>query len=249
MNTLQFKIYLLSALAALVILTLHEFAHGYAAYKLGDNTAKNLGRLSFNPLKHLDIVGVACMILFRFGWAKPVPVNPNNFKNRKRGFAIVALAGPLTNLVLGFLFAGIYLLVFRLLAPVTFESEFLLNLATNGLLFLYLFFTINIGLGLFNLLPIPPFDGSRLVHAILPEKIYFGIMKYERQIYLVVLGWLLMGDVFCMGVRSLPFVASNPVLYSIAGVLSLSDMLGAVIDFVCNLMLDFWRLIPYLNIN
>ena len=248
MNITQIKIYALSALAALVILTLHEFAHGYAAYKMGDNTAKNLGRLTFNPLKHLDVMGVVCMILFRFGWAKPVPVNPRNFKNPKRGFAIVALAGPITNIILGFISAGLYLLMYRALIPLNYESELLFNLAVNGLLFLKLFFMINVGLGIFNLLPIPPFDGSRLVHAILPARIYFGIMKYERQIYLGVISWLLLGDVFCAGLLSVPLVANNPVLYDIAGVLSLSDMLGAVIDFVCNLMLDFWRLIPYLNV-
>ena len=247
MDSNQIKIYLFSALCALVILTFHEFAHGYAAYKMGDNTAKNLGRLTFNPLKHLDPVGALCIVFFRVGWAKPVPVNPDNFKNRKRGFAIVALAGPLTNIVLGFLTAGLYSLMLAIFGSMKFESEFLFNLASNFLLFLYLFFIINIGLGLFNLLPIPPFDGSRLAHALLPEKYYFGIMKYERKIYMFTLLWLLMGNTFCMAVRSIPFVASVPWLYGAAGILSLSGMISTVIGFVCDRMLDLWQLIPFLR--
>ena len=99
---------ILSAMAALIALTLHEYAHGYAAYKLGDNTAKAMGRLSLNPIHHIDPIGALCMILFHFGWAKPVPINPLNFENPKKGFAITALAGPITNLVLGFFTTFIY---------------------------------------------------------------------------------------------------------------------------------------------
>jgi Zn-dependent protease len=223
--------------------------HGYAAYKLGDKTAKNLGRLSLNPLKHLDPIGTLCMVLFRIGWAKPVPINPRNFKNPKRDFALTAVAGPLSNLILGFLSAGIFLLANALLREVAFtERNFAFNLASNTLTFLYLFYSINIGFGLFNLLPIPPFDGSRIVHAVLPEKAYFGIMKYERQIYYVTLGWLLLGDFVAMAVRSIPLVAASPVLYTIAGVFSLSGMISAVIDFVGGLMLSFWQLIPFLKL-
>ena len=248
MNLEQLKVYLLSALAALIVLTVHEFCHGYAAYKMGDNTAKSLGRLTFNPLSHLDLVGTLCMIFFHFGWAKPVPVNPRNFKDPKKGFAITALAGPLSNLILGFLSAGLYLLLYASLSGVKFESEFLFNLASNVLLFVYLFFTINIGLGIFNLLPIPPFDGSRILHVVLPPKIYFGIMRYEQKIYFGVLAWLLLGDIACDGLRSLPLVQSLPWLYSAAGIFSLSDIIGAVIDFVRGLILDFWQLIPYLKV-
>ena len=97
--------YLLSAIAALISLTIHEYSHGYAAYKLGDPTAKALGRLSLNPIKHLDPVGAVCMLIFHFGWAKPVPINMRNFKNPRRDFAITALAGPLANLVMAFISA------------------------------------------------------------------------------------------------------------------------------------------------
>ena len=106
------EIYIFAALSALIALTVHEYSHGYAAYRMGDPTAKSLGRLTLNPLKHLDPIGALCMIFFRFGWAKPVPINPRYFKNPKRGFAIVALSGPVANLILSFFSAGLYLLFF-----------------------------------------------------------------------------------------------------------------------------------------
>ena len=104
--------YIFSFLAVMIILPVHEFAHGYAAYKLGDNTARNLGRLTLNPIKHFDIVGCLCLILFHFGWAKPVPINPRNFRNPKRDFALTALAGPLSNLLLAFISVFLNLLIF-----------------------------------------------------------------------------------------------------------------------------------------
>ena len=235
---------ILSALAVLITLSIHEYAHAYAAHKLGDDTAKNLGRLTLNPLKHLDPIGALCMLFFRFGWAKPVPINPRNFRDPKKGFALSALAGPLVNLIIAFFFSGIYLFTYYSLRGVMFEADsFALNLARNGLTFLQIFFSVNLGLGIFNLLPIPPFDGSRLLNVIFPPKIYFEVMKYERQIYFGVLAWLLLGDYAAAFVRALPFVASNPILNTAAGVLSLSDMIAAAIDFVGNLMLDFWLLI------
>lgn len=241
------RFYILSALAAIVALTLHEFAHGYAAYKMGDNTAKNMGRLSFNPLKHLDIVGAICLILFKIGWAKPVPVNARNFKNPKRGFAITALAGPLTNILLGFLTVGLYLLYFALLRNVDFEEGFVYNLAQTFADFLYIFLTINIGLGIFNLIPVPPLDGSRILNVVLPPKAYFGIMKHERKIYLFVIIWLLAGNVLCRAVRSVPLVQSTPWLYDLSIIFSLSDLLGLAIGGLRELFVDFWELIPYLK--
>lgn len=241
--------YLLSALAALIALTVHEYCHGYAAYKLGDDTAKNFGRLTLNPIKHIDPYGAICMVLFHIGWAKPVPINARNFKNPKRDFAITAAAGPLSNLILGFFSALLYLLVFAFVKDMTFASKnFTYHLINNLLNFIFIFHSVNIGLGLFNLLPIPPFDGSRLLNVILPPKTYFEIMKYERKIYYGVLIWLLLGDYAAMGVRMIPLVASNPILYWLAGILSLSDMLGTVITAVSKLMLNFWQLIPFLKI-
>ncbi|MBQ8413714.1 MAG: site-2 protease family protein [Clostridia bacterium] len=244
----QVLYYILSAIAALIALTVHEYCHGYAAYRLGDDTAKNMGRLTLNPLHHIDPYGAICMVLFHVGWAKPVPINPRNFKNPKKDFAITAAAGPASNLVLGFISAFLYLLTFALVRDIRFESDFAFNVVSNTLNFLFIFHSVNIGLGLFNLLPIPPFDGSRLLNVILPPDKYFAIMKYERKIYYGVLAWLLLGDYAAMGVRMIPLVRNIPVLYWLAGALSLSDMLGTVIHWVSDLMLGFWQLIPFLKI-
>ena len=233
---------ILTALAVLITLAIHEYSHAYAAYKLGDDTAKSFGRLTLNPIKHIDPIGALCMLFFHVGWAKPVPINPRNFKNPKRDFAISALAGPLSNLILGFIFSGIYVFTWNALWGISFETESQLAIAENLLLFLSIFFSVNIGLGIFNLLPIPPFDGSRLLNVIFPPKIYFGIMKYEQQIYFGVLGWLLLGDYAAAGLRSLPFIAANPLLYTLSGILSLSDMLGYAIGFITGKMIDFWLL-------
>jgi Zn-dependent protease len=239
--------YLLSAIAALIALTVHEYCHGYAAYKLGDDTAKNFGRLSLNPLKHLDPYGAICMVLFHIGWAKPVPINARNFKNPKRDFAITAAAGPASNLILGFVSALIYLLFYACVKDMTFETRnFQFYLITNVRNFIYIFHSINIGLGLFNLLPIPPFDGSRLLNVFLPEKTYFKIMEYERYIYYGVLGWLLFGSYVTRILRSIPIIATNPVLYLISGIFSLSGILNTVIGWVSNLMFSFWELFPFL---
>lgn len=240
--------YLLSAIAVLVIITIHEYSHGYTAYKLGDNTAKNLGRLTLNPTKHIDPVGALCMLFFHIGWAKPVPINSRNFKNPKRDIALTALAGPISNIIMGFLAAFLYLLAYALLKDVAFtDTGFLYQLANNTLLFLFLFHSINIGLGLFNLIPLPPFDGSRILYVFLPTKLYFGVMKYERKIYFGVLAWLLLGDIVANALRTIPFVASTPWLYFIVGIFSLQDILSAIISGVSGLMFDFWRLIPFLN--
>ncbi|MBO5907316.1 MAG: site-2 protease family protein [Clostridia bacterium] len=243
------KIYIFAALAALVALTVHEFSHGYAAYKMGDNTARNLGRLTFNPIKHLDPIGLLCMIFFRVGWAKPVPINARNFRNPKWGFALVGVAGPLSNILLGFLTGGVYLTLIALTRGLVVESEVVYNLLSNGLLFLGTFFSVNIGLGIFNLLPIPPFDGSRLLNVILPPKLYFGVMKYERKIYLGVLLWLLLGDTVAHLLRSIPLVASVPWLNFAVGIFSLSGIISTAISAVMNLILDFWQLIPFLSLT
>lgn len=248
----QIKFYILSALAALIALTIHEVAHGYTAYKLGDNTAKNLGRLTLNPLKHLDPIGTICMIFFRIGWAKPVPVNARNLKKPKRDFALVALAGPATNLTIAFFSAGLYMLFTRLFNDRIIEGilaggDFTSNLLLNILNFTAIFYSVNIGLGIFNLIPIPPFDGSRIVHVFLPEKIYFGMMKYERQIYFITLGWLFLGDIVAGILRSLPFISTSPILYRLVGIFDLGGMISYVISFVSDLMLGFWQLIPFFN--
>lgn len=168
-------------LVILTSLTLHECAHGYVSYKLGDPTAKMRGRLSLNPKDHLDPAGALMMLLFGFGWAKPVPVNPNYYKNRKLGMALTAFAGPLSNLLSAFIGVLLFELAFRYLFPAV-------SSATVIIICIFAYFTVmlNISLAIFNLIPVPPLDGSRILNVILPEKYYFKVMAYERYIYLVI---------------------------------------------------------------
>ena len=238
--------YIFAALAALIALTAHEYCHGYAAYRLGDPTAKSLGRLTLNPMRHLDPIGALCMILFHFGWAKPVPINPRYFKNPKKGFAIVAMAGPAINLILSFLSAGAYLLLWALVKDVAFTNDLWFNVAKNGLLFLFIFHSLNLGFALFNLIPIPPLDGSRLLSVILPPKQYFGLMRYERYIYFGLLGWLFIGDFLYGFLMKLPLISGSALFSALAKIFSLSELLGGAMNAVSRAMFWVWELIPFL---
>lgn len=162
----------LRAASVLLCLTVHETCHGLAALSLGDTTAKAMHRLSLNPLRHIDWLGLVMMFAVGFGWAKPVPVDPRYFKDPKGGMALTALAGPVSNFMLAFslilLSKGIYLHVDY--TPVW-----------NGIYsFLLSTAALSIGLGLFNLIPIPPLDGSKVMGALLPDRVYFTLMRYER---------------------------------------------------------------------
>lgn len=235
-------------LVVLITLAIHEYSHAYAAYKLGDDTAKSMGRLTLNPLKHLDPVGAICMLLFHVGWAKPVPINARNFKNPKKGFAISALAGPLSNILMSFFSALVYLITLVSIRDASLVyGSFAYSFWSNVLLFISLFHTINLGLGVFNLLPIPPFDGSRILNVILPPKAYFGIMKYEKKIYIGVLVWLLCGDYVAAALRAIPFISATPALNFLVGIFSLSGMLSSAISALSGLMISFWQLIPALR--
>ncbi len=156
---LQEAVYRVPAL--LIAITFHEVAHGWVAYRLGDPTAKNHGRLTLNPIPHIDPIGALMLLLFRFGWAKPVPVNPMYFRgDRRRGMLMVALAGPVTNFILAFLVAALVSVVLNYM-PITGFSIFLLN-------FLLMLLIYNVFLGMFNLLPVPPLDGSKILSNLLP---------------------------------------------------------------------------------
>ncbi|MBQ2697153.1 MAG: site-2 protease family protein [Clostridia bacterium] len=167
---LQDAIYLIPAV--LFSLSFHEFFHGFVADRLGDPTARNQGRLTLNPKAHLDPIGTVCMLLFRFGWAKPVPVNMMYFKNPKQGMAITAAAGPASNLLLAFGSMALYF-VFAIRGGDGLIGGYLTT-------FFYIMILINVGLAVFNLLPISPLDGSKILYAVLPNQIYFKIMQYEQ---------------------------------------------------------------------
>ena len=174
----------------LIALSTHEAAHGYAAYKLGDRTAYNLGRVTLNPARHLDPMGSLCMLIFGYGWAKPVPINARNFRNPKKGMALTAIAGPISNILLGIIGATIYSVVLFLYSfywQSIVANELLSNVMMVLLTFFYYFGIMNFMLAVFNLIPIPPFDGSRFFSLFLPDRIYFSLMKYERQIMIGIL--------------------------------------------------------------
>lgn len=201
-----------------LVMPLHEFAHGFVAYKLGDKTAKNMGRLRFSPAAHIDPIGALMILLVGFGWAKPVPVNPRNFKNPKVGMAITAVAGPVSNLLaalVGGLFVnGLIALVYNVSMP-----EFMYTVLNLIYTFFSYFLSVNISLAVFNLIPIPPLDGSKILFAFLPDKLVYKIYQYERQfntalILLIALGALtgplnFLNSIFTqliIQVTSLPFL-------------------------------------------
>jgi len=190
-------ILLLEIPVIMISLSLHELAHGYAAYKCGDGTAKAFGRLTLNPMKHLDVMGTLFMFLFGFGWAKPVPVNMRNMRKPKRDMALVSLAGPVSNLLLSFVFAAVYMFMWKFSAEEAVSGIFLEELSPVGIITLisYLGIILNIGLAMFNLIPIPPLDGSNILLSLLPQRLavkYVEIRHYTQYIYLgvVALSWI-----------------------------------------------------------
>lgn len=176
------------AIVLLTAIPVHEAAHAYVADKLGDPTAKYMGRLTLNPTAHFDLMGSVAMILFGIGWAKPVPINPRNFKDQKKGMAISAAAGPISNVIV----AAISLAVAKLLMYISFAAGTNTVISTLFTIFRSMCY-INISLAIFNLIPVPPFDGSRIFNYFLPDKFYFKIMEYERYIFLILFAVLFTG--------------------------------------------------------
>ena len=169
------SVYAQRFLVLFTAITIHEFAHGFVADRLGDPTARNSGRLTLNPLSHLDPIGAVCMVLFRFGWAKPVPFNPYYFRNRKRDTALVSLAGPAANILLAFastiIFVPFYVFVFD---PFRNAVTYFILGTLKSLV------SLNIAFAVFNLIPFPPLDGSKILGAILPNSTYMDLLRYER---------------------------------------------------------------------
>ena len=164
---------LFSIIPAFLCIVIHEMSHGFAAYLLGDETAKSQGRLSFNPLRHIDPFGLVMLVVFRFGWAKPVSVDMRNFKNPKRGMALTALAGPVSNLLLAGLLMAVYGFFWKSLLGAGETGAAVANLLVTTTY-------LSLGLGVFNMLPVPPLDGSKVLFALLPNETYYKLMRYER---------------------------------------------------------------------
>ncbi len=170
---------ILSLPPLLLALTVHEYFHGLIAYRMGDPTAKFAGRLTLNPLKHIDIIGFIAFLIFRFGWAKPVPVNPYNFRDYKKGMIYTSIAGPLSNFLLAFIFG----IVFRI-----FKYSSINQVLLPLLLMLQLGLLYNLILCAFNLIPIPPLDGSKVLFHLLPSRYNNFAMFLERYGFMFLIG-------------------------------------------------------------
>lgn len=213
--------YLYAIPGILFALSIHEFSHGFVANKLGDPTAKSMGRLTLNPVKHIDIFGLIAMFLVHIGWAKPVPVNTRYFKKPRRDMALTAIAGPLSNLLSAFVGMIIYyfFIFFVFMNPTLIRKEIL-----DGLIMIFQnFMYLNIGFAIFNMIPIPPLDGSRILDSFLPPKALIAYHKYEDIIRIILLAVLLFD------------------LVSIAPIIDfVFDKMAIAVDTVCGFILNLF---------
>ncbi len=214
-----------SIIASLMLIFLvspvHELAHGAAAVALGDKTPKWQGRITLNPLAHIDYIGALMILLFGFGWAKPVQVNMRNFKNPKAGMAATALAGPFSNFLVAFIAALFYIPIANWCAPIFYSyAGYQADMLREIVWYTYTSFIIlNISIGLFNLIPIPPLDGSRILSAVLPDKYYYRLMRYEQYSFIifVVVFYVLDFGVFLSEIADNIFIRFTDISFSIFG--------------------------------
>jgi Zn-dependent protease len=197
---------ILSAPAILFCLTIHEYAHGLIALRLGDPTARNAGRLTLNPLKHLDLIGTISLFLFRLGWAKPVPINPAYFRNPKRDILLSSLAGPAANFLCAIVFGIIIRILFQIFSPNSF-----------WMVIIFMFFYFNLILGIFNLIPIPPLDGSKILYYLLPRSMAMQYAQLEHYGIFILLGIIIVGQ--------------------IAGVSIIGSVISPVVHFFSNIII------------
>jgi Zn-dependent protease len=200
---------LLTVIPALICIIFHEVSHGYVAYRLGDNTAKSMGRLTINPIKHLDILGLLAMMFLRFGWAKPVPIDPRNFKNPKRGMAVTALAGPVSNMLLAIIMLFLLGMLMDLLIH-TIVGYYVLVMIKKVT-------ELSVWLGIFNILPIPPMDGAKVFFAIASDRTYFRLMRYERYGLILILLLSVSGRLWAPMSVAFDFVYDKLWLFEQAG--------------------------------